>query len=357
MSSRFCAGHPSLSALLATFAAVVSLVPTPCAQVLSAPVARCASRLQDQATGNCSLRASSVPTPGMLFPLGAEFSVNPAGDTSAMGIVESRSGGFRFPDGTIQTTAASPAGAGRTPVRQPDLPLTITAPGVYVVVEPLVGVEHHNGITIDSDDVVLDLNGFTLSGGLNTLDGVHVTSGPRRGVFVQNGAVRGWGGDGVDAAGGSSTEHVITLRGLSLLANSGQGIRAGSVVHVLSCMAEGNSSVGISVGGQCLVHDNLVRRNGSHAIVVENACTVLDNYVWHQFGGSGIRVEGHNTVVRDNVVGQCNLGVEVLAGLQALVVRNTASACTSAAYSVGSGLGGVTSDPSSALPWGNFSLP
>jgi len=316
----------------------------------------CAGSIQDRGNPGQCLRASSVPTPGRLYPLGLEFSVDPAGNTSAMGTVESRGGGFVFPDGSVQLTAASVGGAGRIPIRQADMPLTIATPGSYVVIEPLTGQSGFDGIVIASDDVTLDLNGFTLAGGAGTLDGIRITSGLRRGTLVQNGTLRGWGDDGVDAAGGVAVEHAITLRDLTLLGNGANGIRGGSVVHVLGCRSDGNGAIGIAVGGQCVVEDNEVRQNGSHGIQVENSCSVRDNYVWLHSSGAGIRVSGGDTLVRDNLVGQCLTGVNIATGLPCLVVKNTANSCTTA-YDAPSGVGAVTNDPSSAAPWGNLVLP
>ena len=326
------------------------------ASASQAVVQRCLVGIRDLAYPTQCLNASSVPTLGRLYPLGSEFSVDPAGNTSAAGEVESRSGGFRFPDGSVQTTAVLFGGtSGRIPIRQADLPLTITSPGSYVVVEPLSGSSGFDGILITSDDVTLDLNGFALVGGAGTLDGIRITSAAGRAVLVQNGTLRGWGGDGVDAAGGVADLHAITLRDLTVIENAGNGIRAGSVVHVLACRAEANGQTGIQVGGQCMVLNNQCRGNASHAIAAENSCTIRENHVWGHPSGSGIRVTGGGSIVLDNLVGQCSTGIEITGSNQCFVVRNAANFCTTA-YSAPSGLGAVTSDPSSAGPWGNVSI-
>ena len=78
----------------------------------------------------------------------------------------------------------------RTPICQADMPLTITESGSYVVVENLTGSSGSHGITIQADDVTIDLNGFSLTGVTGALDGIHADlgTGPWRNLTVRNGA-------------------------------------------------------------------------------------------------------------------------------------------------------------------------
>lgn len=82
----------------------------------------CAATVADQAGGAC-LTASSVPELGALFPLSSDLFVDPGGRVgigtlapgerlSVQGVIESRAGGIRFPDGSLQGTAqlVGPAG-------------------------------------------------------------------------------------------------------------------------------------------------------------------------------------------------------------------------------------------------------
>ncbi|MEM7309110.1 MAG: FG-GAP-like repeat-containing protein [Planctomycetota bacterium] len=98
-------------------------MPTP-AGAASDTAAYCPNAMIDQANGMCSMQGASVPTFGMLYPLGNDWliepktrfmgvgAVDPLTQLDVNGTVRSRSGGVMFPDGTLQTTAqlTGPAG-------------------------------------------------------------------------------------------------------------------------------------------------------------------------------------------------------------------------------------------------------
>src|SRR6266704_1661663 len=88
--------------------------------------------------------------------------------------------------------------------------VTITNPGSYYLTTNLVGVAGKHGIAIASDNVTLDLNGFSLLGVSGSLSGVvdvgvsncfgcspgdpfsRPTTNYHSGIAVLNGAVTGW---------------------------------------------------------------------------------------------------------------------------------------------------------------------
>jgi hypothetical protein len=110
------------------------------------------------------------------------------------------------------------------------LPKTITAPGFYYVSGNLT-CPSGNGITVNSDDVTIDLMGFRLSGN----PGSHGISGSTHNVEVRNGTLSGW-------------NHAIDLWGTQC--------------RVINLRAQGNS-YGINVG-----------TNGGHVV---KGCTLKDN--------------------------------------------------------------------------------
>ena len=97
---------------------------------------------------------------------------------------------------------------GRIPIRS--LPFTIDECGSYFVAACLDGAAGEHGITIDSDDVTLDLNGFTLRGVPGSLDGVHVSAG-RTGITIRNGALRDWGLGSEDFSREEALEYAVAL--------------------------------------------------------------------------------------------------------------------------------------------------
>ncbi len=78
------------------------------------------------------------------------------------------------------------------------VPFTISRPGSYFITRDLMGVASAGGITIDSSDVSLDLNGFTLRGVSGSLSGI-VVPGQRVNIEVRNGGIRSWGSHGLEA--------------------------------------------------------------------------------------------------------------------------------------------------------------
>lgn len=97
--------------------------------------------------------------------------------------------GITFPDGTIQTTAA--ASSSCTEVTQADIPLTVTTPGTYCLVENVNSSS--TAITISANDVALNLNGHTIdgTGGSNTSSpGIFCMN--RTNAVITNGTVTGF---------------------------------------------------------------------------------------------------------------------------------------------------------------------
>ncbi len=103
------------------------------------------------------------------------------------------------------------------------LPFTINQCGSYFLTDCLTGVSGQNGITINADDVTLDLNGFALLGVPGSFDGITVPAG-RTNLTVRNGTVSDWGQDGVDAAGATDSR----LENLLASGNGNDGLRAGT---------------------------------------------------------------------------------------------------------------------------------
>ncbi|MHC4285828.1 MAG: hypothetical protein ACYSWZ_23060 [Planctomycetota bacterium] len=79
----------------------------------------------------------------------------------------------------------------RTPIDS--LPFTIDLSGSYYVTGDLLGSPFDDGITINADNVTLDLRGFTLTGVLEVQpnDGI-VVNGVHENIAIHNGVLRNW---------------------------------------------------------------------------------------------------------------------------------------------------------------------
>ena len=125
-----------------------------------------------------------------------------------------------------------------TPITQSDIPLTIAQPGRYVVTEHL-SMGRSNGraaIWIEADDVHLDLNGFSLSGPLSSVDqcftgevGVGILVAGAEGVQITNGTVQGFS-EGIWL----SLANANRLRGLTVTATCFWGLRLSGTAHVVT---------------------------------------------------------------------------------------------------------------------------
>ena len=124
-----------------------------------------------------------------------------------------------------------------------------------------------NGITVQADDVSIDLNGFALIGtGAN--NGILV-SGTRTNLLVSNGTVRNWG-SAVNAVNGNHSrfERLRVERSLT-------GLSGGTNAVVDHCQAFSCSSSGINVADGSLVQDCRAEKCGegikvgAHSIVLD----------------------------------------------------------------------------------------
>jgi hypothetical protein len=147
------------------------------------------------------------------------------------------------------------------------LPTTITAPGIYCL-NASASVAG-NAIMIDSDDVVIDLNGHAISG---TGGGVGIQSTDEKNITIRNGTVRGfsWG---------------------IALGNAGTG----DSYLVEDMRIEGNGDVGLNVVGRgAVVRNNMLLNNGG----APGAGARF-----------GINVSGPGSHVKDNQVVDTGLGL------------------------------------------------
>jgi hypothetical protein len=85
------------------------------------------------------------------------------------------------------------------------LPFTISLPGLYVLSDNISFSTSSTAITINSDKVILDLNGKTIGATVSSTNGVAILSGSttttREHIVIKNGALIGFDGFGVTGSG------------------------------------------------------------------------------------------------------------------------------------------------------------
>lgn len=221
----------------------------------------------------------------------------------------------------------------RTPLAA--LPVTLTNAGSYYLTTNLVGVAGQNGITINADQVRVDLNGFALLGVSGSLNAVHAPAA-RRGVRIRNGTIRGWGQaavsltnaeaavlEGLQAVGNGSgllVGHGGVVEDCLAVSNAFRGILAGDRARISRCTALGNATVGndgIAAGRGALIEHCVAAANGDPGggsgggIAVEEGsvvigCASMSNAVEGVFAAFDSVVR--DTAARGNGVGISTTG-------------------------------------------------
>jgi len=203
---------------------------------------------------------------------------------------------FLFPLLAIVAGPARAADGPCTPITS--LPRTITTGGVYCLTQSLTtGITSGNAITVNANNVTLDLNGFTLEHtGSADVNGIAATG--RQNVTITNGTVRGF--------------------------RRGVNIQTSESAVIEGVRADQNELSGFVVGG----NNNIVRNNQvvatgppptlPNAIGIDispgSGSRVVDNDVAQTTGsgggqGAAIRVNATNALVDGNRLTQANIGI------------------------------------------------
>ena len=227
-------------------------------------------------------------------------------------------------------------GAG-TPISS--LPLTISTPGSYYLTGNLTGVSGQNGIIIASNDVSIDMRGFTLTGVAGTGDGIR-TQTPTlwRGIQIRNGTARGWGGSGFQlqtanggvfdsliAEGNSGWGFVIgeggTISHCTAVANAFSGVNA-TVATVSGCVSEKNGGHGYQISNVVLT--DCVANYNTFNGVMDTGVSRVDGCIVR--GNQAIGIETQSSQVTDNNV-QFNAGTGIdVSSVGSVIARNEVTA-------------------------------
>jgi hypothetical protein len=199
------------------------------------------------------------------------------------------------------------------------LPYTITAPGDYFLNRNLT-YTGGNGITVDADNVTLDLMGFCLTGPSNNSNTGIFIKESRHNVEVRNGTLSGWlfGVETGSSATGNG-HRVIGVRAVGntygvLLSGSGTGHLIKGCTAVAGNLGAGR---GLTIEGSGTITGCTVMNFDPQyigALSIGAGGTISDNVVLNCIGdGGGIEANG-NTTVRHNAVINCSTGMKMHGG-------------------------------------------
>ncbi len=231
-------------------------------------------------------------------------------------------------DTVVLIDQASAAAGNITSGDAPGFPVTLSEPGSYRLASNLV-VTDPNLLVIDitTDNVTLDLNGYSIVGPARcknrvnappicpppgTGTGIQASSngaGGPRSVKVLNGSVRNMGLHGVQLAGTDSLAQKVASDG-----NLGSGFIVNG--SVLESSATGNGSDGIRA---LIVRDSMAVQNGDHGLLIDFGGVATGNVVSLN-AGRGIFAR-NGTVIGNTVTRSGNIGV--LATCASSIVNNT----------------------------------
>ena len=274
---------------------------------------------------------------------------------------------------------AAPAETQKTQITS--LPFTINSPGSYIVMADLTCTAcaaNKDGIIINSDDVTIDLNGFTIRGVVGSRVGILVPPTEHRSnVTISNGVVREWGQTGVNTGfadngqlrdllvskngAGLRGGRGVTISNITAYDNDGDGIVAGGASVVSNVTAFLNRGDGIIAGENSVISESVAAANTGDGIHVTNECLVIGNETnLSGFGGdgAGIHATGFDNRIEGNNVTGGERGIDVdVAGN--IIIKNSASGNTTdydiaAGNAVGAIIDMTAGGTIAADPWANF---
>jgi hypothetical protein len=227
-------------------------------------------------------------------------------------------------------------------------PINIVNDGSYYLTGNIAGPAGGAAITISAQNVTLDLNGYTISGGqTGVLIDIVATTG---GLVVQNGTIRNTTGSGVFSRPLSfasdsppTTLRRLTLDGITdagvLLgvasviedvsvtgasgSTSSSGITVGAGSRVRNVRVLGVARRGIDVGSSSTVEGATVISAGIDGVRTGSSCTVTGSTV--QGGTTGFNIGQYSSIAGCTATGASGSGVvvDVGCGVKDCAVNNT----------------------------------
>jgi len=209
------------------------------------------------------------------------------------------------------------AGGGGVGTKISSLPYTINFPGFYYLGGNLTYTGTSEAITVNADDVTLDLMGFSLnSASRHTGNGIFITE--QKNVEIRNGTVRGFNFALAETSSNGANHRVINVR----VIDNNVGVTLSGQGHLIKgCMAANNTTDGLGIGSNGTIIGNVAQTCGGKGII--GSGTVSGNMV--SDCGYGIYFNGAGRLIGNTVV--CNSGQTgfYISTHIALVDQNTVS--------------------------------
>lgn len=188
---------------------------------------------------------------------------------------------------------------------EPRIPLSnasfsIAAPGSYYLTEDIVGL----GLTINVNDVTLDLRGFSITGTGTPTPGIDIDGAVN--VVIHDGTVQGF-----DSGVLLSNLSQATLSRLRIRGNTTAGVRiVSSDARVKGCDVFDNGTDGINMSfdeisyefGSAEILDNSISSNGANGVLADSAFLLIKGNRVRMNLGDGIGVSMADAQILDNVV-------------------------------------------------------
>jgi hypothetical protein len=198
-------------------------------------------------------------------------------------------------------------GGGGVGTKITSLPYTILNSGFYYITGTLTYSGTGNAITVSSDNVTIDLMGFSLTCTTVSNSSTGIRLDGRNNVEIRNGTVRGFYTGIYDKYGTGSNFRIINVRANDATTAQGVGIYlAGKNNLVKACTASNNGHIGILVNAGTI-----------------SDCVVCDN------GNTGIRLFGPGSVIGNVVFNNSTHNFHLGSGVATAIIadRNSALGC------------------------------
>ncbi|HLO42490.1 MAG TPA: right-handed parallel beta-helix repeat-containing protein [Phycisphaerales bacterium] len=215
-----------------------------------------------------------------------------------------------------------------------DSTFRITQSGSYYLVGNLSAAPGKHGIEVASDDVTIDLQGYSISGQSTSLSGIHAVT--KAYITVRNGVIDHFGQHGIDLI---DSEHCrvedvdvhhcgddgVRVGGYSLLhqvrarSNAGIGIDANISSLLSRCIASSNGT-GMDIGARSIARDCEASINQGNGFETGGLEAIFENCAAFSNAKNGFKVGSQGRVERCVASTNKLHGIEF--GLESHIVAN-----------------------------------